>query len=239
MRATRASSAGNLRSFCGPCFCSTVPPIRGCKRRKTRAMLRLRPWLATGCAILAIAWVSIGAQAAVKSKSLGDLLARDGTLAEVDNPLPNRVEFPGQFVREVDVSQGVAITLVGMPQDVQRVIAEKSFGNITQGVFSFAVSLDVEYDPQRKLFSGEDDPQTEQSLRDAGFTNIRVSRASPLQVATLELTAEGNGRGVFLLYVALADTGSVFRVSYHAPKVAGKEDVEVWRRFVRGLEERA
>lgn len=192
--------------------------------------------LKIGCAVLATLLVAAEPQAAVEAKSLGDLLAARAALEANDNPFPNRVEFPANFERQVDISQGVAITLVGKPEDLQRVLAEQSFANITEGVFAFTVSMDVAYDPERKLFSGEAEGSS--NLEQAGFSNVRLTHSNPLEVAMLELTAEHKDKNLFVLYVALADTGSVFRVTYQTPKVVRPADFEVWRQFVRGLEQR-
>jgi hypothetical protein len=194
--------------------------------------------LKIGCAMLATLVVAGELQAEVEAKSLGELLAARAALEPSDNPFPNRVEFPPNFERQVDTSQGVAITLVGKPEDLQRVLTEKSFANITEGVFAFTVSMDVEYDPERKLFSGEGDPQTQNNLEQVGFSNVRLSHTDPLEVAMLELTAQAKDKNLFVLYVALADTGSVFRVTYQTPKAVRPVDFEVWRQFVRGLEKR-
>jgi hypothetical protein len=194
--------------------------------------------LQLGGAILAGLIIAAEPQAAVEARSLGDLLATRAALKESENPFPNRVEFPEHFERQVDSSQGVAITLVGSPEDLQRVLAEKSFANITDGVFTFTVSMDVEYDPDSKQFSGENDPITQRNLEQAGFSNVRLNHSNPLQVAMLELTAEGKSKNLFVLYVALADTGSVFRVTFQTPKGARPADFEIWRQFVRGLEKR-
>jgi hypothetical protein len=199
----------------------------------------MRTWLKIGGALLATLSVAANAQAAVEVKSLGDLLATRATLKADDNPFPNRVEFPLHFVRQVDVSQGVAITLVGAPDDLQRVVTEKSFANITDGVFAFAISMDVAYDAEQNLFSGEGDPKTERQLEEAGFSKVKINHSSPLEVEMLELTAEGKGKSVFILYVALADTGSVFRVTYQTPKVPRAADFEIWRQFVSGLSKRS
>jgi hypothetical protein len=195
--------------------------------------------LKLGCAMLAVLLTAAPSQAAVEAKSLGDLLATRAALKASENPFPNRVEFPTHFERQVDTSQGIAITLVGSPEDLQRVLAEKSFANITDGVFAFTVSLDVEYDPERKLFSGESDPITQRNLEQAGFSNVRLNHTNPLEVAMLELTADGKDKNLFVLYVALADTGSVFRVTYQTPKGTRPTDFEIWRQFVRGLERRS
>lgn len=194
--------------------------------------------LKIACAVLTTLCAGAPPEAAVEARSLGDLLAHRSALAADDNPFPNRVEFPAHFERHVDMNQGVAITLVGAPEDLRRVIAEKSFANITGGVFAITISMDVEYDPERKLFSGEGDLKTESDLAQAGFSNVRINHSNPLDVAMLELTAQKKGTNLFVLYVALADTGSVFRVTYRTPRVMSDADVEVWRQFVRGLEQR-
>lgn len=201
--------------------------------------LKIRPLLQLGSALLATLGITAVAQAAVEAKSLGELLATRAALPADDNPFPNRVEFPAHFVREVDNSQGVAITLVGNPNDVRRVVNEKSFANITDGVFAFTISMDVAYDPEHNLFSGEGDPKTTRQLEEAGFSKVQINHSSPLEVEMLELTAEGNGKSIFVLYVALEDTGSVFTVTYRTPKVPRAGDVEIWRQFVSGLSKRS
>src|SRR5262245_32982443 len=145
-------------------------------------------------ALLATLSVAAAAHAAVEAKSLGELLATRVALETKDNPFPNRVEFPAHFVRQVDESQGIAITLVGKPEDLQRVVNEKSFANITDGVFAFAISMDVAYDPEHNLFSGEGDPKTTTQLEQAGFSKVQLNHSSPLDVEMLELTGEGNGK---------------------------------------------
>ena len=198
----------------------------------------MQTWLKMSGVLLATLSIVATVQAAVEAKSLGELLATRAALPADDNPFPNRVEFPPHFVRQVDVSQGVAITLVGKPDDLQRVVNEKSFANITDGVFAFAISMDVAYDPEQNLFSGEGDPKTARQLEEVGFSKVQINHSSPLEVEMLELTAEGKGKNIFVLYVALEDTGSVFTVTYRTPKVARATDFEIWRQFVDGLSKR-
>jgi hypothetical protein len=199
----------------------------------------MQNWLKIGGALLATLSIAATAHAAVEAKTLGELLATRAALPAHENPFPNRVEFPPHFVRQVDDSQGVAITLVGKPEDLQRIVSEKSFANITDGVFAFAISMDVAYDPEQNLFSGEGDPKTTRQLEEVGFSKVQINHSSPLDVEMLELTAEGKGKNVFVLYVALEDTGSVFTVTYRTPKMPRAADFEIWRQFVSGLSKRS
>jgi hypothetical protein len=130
--------------------------------------------------------------------------------------------------RDVPEEQTV---LWGTKEDIDTVLASKSFLKIKNGVFSLKISLNTGYDTQAKKFSNEE--QMAGIKGQPGYSDVNFQKNEIRGIPMATFTAVNNNRHLFLHFVAIGNAALL--INYFPAESFSARDSDIWKQFIDGL----